>query len=191
MATKPAFQHWTYAEFERLPQDDGNRYEVIAAELVVSPGPRPRHQRAVGRLMSALDVFTQEHALGEVYPGPIDVLLSDADYLEPDLVFVRRERAGIVSERAIESAPDLVVEVISPSTALRDRGIKRERYALFGVPLYWVVDVDLRQVEVYRLAESPYEPVEIATDTLVWQPVEDGPSLTLSVPHIVGAPADA
>jgi Uma2 family endonuclease len=190
MATKPAFQHWTYAEFERLPQDDGNRYEVIAGELVVSPSPRPKHQRAAVRLTAALEVFTQEHGLGDVYAAPTDVLLADGDYLVPDLVFVRRERAGIVSERAIESAPDLVVEVISPSTALRDRGIKRERYALFGVPLYWVVDVDLRQVEVYRLAESPYEPVEIATDTLVWQPVEDGPSLTLSVPHIVGAPAD-
>ncbi|CAA9311749.1 MAG: hypothetical protein AVDCRST_MAG68-1394 [uncultured Gemmatimonadetes bacterium] len=186
MATEPAFQHWSYAEFERLP-DDGNRYEVIAGELVVSPSPRPKHQRALVRLTSALEGFTQAHGLGEVYPGPIDVLFGEGDYLAPDLVFVRRERAGVVSERAIESAPDLVVEIISPCTALRDRGIKRERYALFGVPLYWVVDIELRQVEVYRLAESPYEPVEIATDTLVWQPVADGPALTLSVPHIVGA----
>ncbi|HEX8358635.1 MAG TPA: Uma2 family endonuclease [Longimicrobium sp.] len=185
MATKPAFQHWTYAEFERLP-DDGNRYEVIAGELVVSPSPRPKHQRALVRLTSALEDFTQEHGIGEVYIGPIDVIFGDGDYLEPDLAFVRRERAEIVSERGIEGAPDLVVEVISPSTALRDRGIKRERYALYGVPLYWVVDVDLRQMEVYRLAESPFEPVEIATDTLVLQPVEDGPSLTLSIRHIVG-----
>jgi Uma2 family endonuclease len=185
MATKPAFQHWTYAEYARLP-DDGNRYEVIAGELVVSPGPRPKHQRAVARLTFALEGFTQSQGLGEVYPGPIDVLLSDADYLEPDVVFVRRERVGIVSGTAIESAPDLVIEVISPSTALRDRGIKRERYALFGVPLYWVVDIELRQIGVYRLAENPYGPAEIATGTLVWQPVEDGPSLTLSVPHIVG-----
>jgi Uma2 family endonuclease len=190
MATKPAFQHWTYAEFERLP-DDGNRYEIIAGELVVSPSPRTKHQRAAVRLTAALEVFTQAHGFGEVYAAPTDVLLSDGDFLVPDLVFVRRDRAEIVSERAIESAPDLFIEVISPSTALRDRGIKRERYALFGVPLYWVVDVDLRQIEVYRLAESPYEPVEIATDTLVWQPVEDGPSLTLSVPDVVGAPADA
>ncbi len=190
MATKPAFQHWSYAEFERLP-DDGNRYEVIAGELVVSPSPRPRHQRAAVRLTSALEVFTQAHGLGEVYAAPTDVLLADGDYLVPDVVFVRRDRAAIVSERAIESAPDLVVEVISPSTALLDRGIKRERYALYGVPLYWVVDVDLRQIEVYRLAESPDEPVEVATDTLTWQPVEGGPSLTLSVRHIVGVAADA
>ena len=186
MATKPAFQQWTYAEYARLP-DDGNRYEVIAGELVVSPSPRPKHQRASVRLSFALEGFTQTSGLGEIYAAPTDVLLSDGDYLVPDLVFVRRERAGIISERAIESAPDLVIEIISPSTALRDRGIKRERYALFGVPLYWVVDVELRQIEVYRLSESPYEPVEIATDKLVWQPVEDGPSLTLSVPYIVGA----
>jgi Uma2 family endonuclease len=185
MATEPAFQHWTYAEFERLP-DDGKRYEVIAGELVVSPSPRPKHQRASVRLTFALEGFTQAHGLGEIYAAPTDLLLSDGDYLVPDLLFVRRERAEIVSERGIEGAPDLVIEVISPSTALRDRGIKRERYALFGVPLYWVVDVELRQIEVYRLAESLYEPSEIATGTLVWQPVENGPSLTLSVPHIVG-----
>jgi Uma2 family endonuclease len=185
MATEPAFQHWTYAEYARLP-DDGNRYEVIAGELVVSPSPRPKHQRAVVRLTFALEGFTQAHGLGEIYAAPTDLLLSDGDYLVPDLLFVPRERAGIVSERAIESAPDLVIEIISPSTALRDRGIKRERYALFGVPEYWVVDVELRQIEVYRLAENPYKPAEIATGTLVWQPVENGPSLTLSVPHIVG-----
>jgi Uma2 family endonuclease len=186
MATKPALQQWTYAEYARLP-DDGNRYEIIAGEAYMSPSPHPLHQKALIRLSAALEQFTQEHGIGEMYPGPIDVLLSGSDYLVPDLVFVRAERAGVVSDRGIESAPDLVIEAISPSTAMRDRGLKRERYARFGVPLYWIVDVELRHVEVYRLAENPDGPPEIVTDTLVWQPIPDGPSLTLSVPHIVGA----
>ena len=186
MASKPALQHWSYAEYARLP-DDGNRYEIIAGEVYVSPSPRPKHQRALMRLMAALERFTEEHGIGEVYPGPIDVLLSGADYLVPDLAFVRAERAGVISDRGIESAPDLVVEAISPSTAMRDRGLKRERYAHFGVPLYWVVDVQLQHVEVYRLAHDPNGAPEIVTGDLVWQPIPGGPSLTLSVPYIVGA----
>jgi Uma2 family endonuclease len=188
MATKPALRHWTYDEFASRP-DDGKRYEVIAGELVVSSSPRPQHQRASMRLSYALEGFTQEHGLGELYPAPIDVLLSTDDYLVPDLVFVRTERADIVTGRGIEGAPDLVVEIISPSSALRDRGLKRERYARFGVPLYWVVDVELGHVEVYHLAEEPDGPAEIVSDTLVWQPIAGGPALTLSVPHIVGARA--
>lgn len=186
MATKPALKHWTYAEYASLP-DDGNRYEIIAGEVYVSPSPRPQHQRAVVRLTSALEQFTQDHGLGEVYAGPTDVLLAKTDYLIPDLSFVRADRLGVISNRGIESAPDLVIEAISPSTALRDRGLKRERYARFGVPLYWVVDVELEHIEVYRPAEDPDGAPEIVTETLVWQPIPKGPSLTLSVPYIVGA----
>ena len=185
MATKPAPRRWTYAEYARLP-DDGKRYEVIAGELVVSPSPAPTHQKALIRLSTALDQFTQQHRLGEMYPGPIDVLLSGVDYLVPDLVFVRAERTGVITDRGIEAAPDLVIEAISPSTAMRDRGLKRERYAHFGVPLYWVIDVELRHIEVYRLSEDPDGPAEIIRDALVWQPSSDGPSLTISVPFIVG-----
>lgn len=188
MATKPALQHWSYAEYASLP-DDGNRYEIIAGEVHVSPSPHPKHQRALMRLMAALEQFTQEHGMGEIYPGPTDVLLAKTDYLIPDFSFVRAGRLDIVSARGIESAPDLVAEAISPSTAIHDRGVKRERYAHFGVPLYWVVDVDLQRIEVYRLAEDPHGKPEIVTGDLLWEPIPGGPSLTLSVPYIVGAAA--
>ncbi len=184
MATKPAPKRWTYAEYASLP-DDGKRYEVIAGELFVSSSPRPQHQRASMRLSHALEGFTQQHGLGDMYAAPTDVLLSDDDYLVPDLVFVRAERRDLVSNRALEGAPDLVIELISPSSALRDRGLKRERYARFGVPLYWVVDLEHHWVEVYRLTEDPSGAPEIVTGDLVWQPVPGGPSLTLSVPYIV------
>ena len=175
---------WTYAEFARLPSDTGERHEVIAGELVVTPAPGTRHQRIVANLVALLEPFVRANELGWIFPGPIDVLFAEGDYLEPDLVFVRRERRGILSDRGIEGAPDLVVEIASPSTAGRDRGLKRERYAHFGVPEYWVVDPDARQIERWRLALDPAKP-EVAHELLVWQPILTAPALEVSVREIV------
>jgi Uma2 family endonuclease len=186
MATKPALRHWTYDEYARLP-DDGSRYEIIDGELYMSPSPRWNHQRAVVRIAHLFETYTEEHGIGEICAGPIDLLLTDTDYLIPELVFVLHEHEGIITERGIEGAPDLVIEIISPSSGMRDRGLKRERYARFGVPLYWIVDLERQSVEVHRLADDPNGEPEIVTADLVWQPVPGGPSLTLSVPHIVGA----
>jgi Uma2 family endonuclease len=188
MATKRAPKSWNYAEFARLP-DDGKRYEIIAGELVVSPSAHFRHQLASVRITGIFENFTREHEIGQIY-GPVDVLLSSTDYLVPDLVFLKHDRRGIRTRRGFEGPPDLAIEIISPSSSFRDRGVKRERYALFGVPLYWVVDIKLQQIEVYRLAEDPNGPAEIVTDTLVWHPVPGGPALTISVPFVVDADGD-
>lgn len=183
MSTQPAVRRWTYDEFARLP-NDGNRYEVIGGELYVTPAPTPLHQKIVTRLIAALDGFCDAHELGEVF-APIDVLFGEGDYLTPDLVFVARNRMGIVSDRAAEAAPDLVVEVLSPTTAMRDRGIKRERYAKFGVKEYWIVDAVRGRIERYLLQDDSDHPSEQATDTLAWQPVAGGPVLALNVPDLV------
>jgi Uma2 family endonuclease len=180
MATHPARRGWSYAEFARLP-DDGNRYEIIDGELSVTPSPRPRHQIIATKLASLVEPDLEEHSLGWIMAGSVDVLLGEGDYLIPDVVFVRRDREAIITDRGIEGPPDLVVEVLSPSTALRDRGIKRERYAASGVPEYWIVDPDRHQIEVYRLAVDPDQPAEIATETLSSRPVDGGPVLTLSL----------
>jgi Uma2 family endonuclease len=183
MSSHAAVHRWTYDEFARLP-DDGNRYEVIGGELYVSPAPAPIHQKAAMRIGAALETFLAAHELGEVF-GPLDVLFDEGDYLQPDLVFVRRDRLDRVTDRGAEAAPDLVVEVLSPQTALRDRGIKRERYAHFGVAEYWVVDPRRRQIEVYRLREDPDRPARVATESLEWQPVEGAPALKLNVPELL------
>jgi Uma2 family endonuclease len=128
---------WTYAEFARLPSEGSTRYEVIDGELAVTPAPTGDHQRVVAKLVRILDVFAHEHALGEVLPSPIDVLFGEGDYFEPDVIFIRSERADLVGDRGVEAPPDLVVEILSLSTAHRDRGIKLERYRHFGVPEYW------------------------------------------------------
>ena len=183
MAEMEPMARWTYAEFARLPSDSKRR-EIIAGELYVTPAPRPLHQRVIARLTVLFENFVREHGIGWVYPGPIDVLFAEGDYLEPDVVFVRRERRGIVSDRGIEAAPDLVIEVISASTAARDRNLKRRRYAHFGVPEYWIVDPDARAIEVYHLTLDPDVPV-IATDVVHWRPVAGGPALDIPVADVV------
>jgi Uma2 family endonuclease len=189
MSTQPAVRGWTYEEFANLP-DDGNRYEVIAGELYATRSPTSIHSKVVTRLMAKLELFTQEHGLGTLFSAPYDVIFGEGDYLKPDLLFVRREREEIVKDHAMVGAPDLVVEVLSPSTARSDRSPKRERYAAYGVPEYWVVDTDARQVEVFRLSGGDLRQVEVATDFLRWRPAPGGPELVIDVPHLMRAPTD-
>lgn len=184
MATQLITSRWSYDEFARLPSHDGNRYEIIAGELHVTPAPRTPHQGVLTRLVSLLHGFVEAHDLGWVLPGPVDVLFAEGDYLEPDLVFVRRERRGIISERGIEGAPDLVVEILSPSTEARDRGIKRDRYLHYGVPEYWIVDPDAKRIEIHRLSGNPSAP-EVFDAEVIWQPVRGGPVLTFSVAEVL------
>jgi Uma2 family endonuclease len=157
---------WTYAEFARLPSEGGARNEIIAGELVVTPAPSTRHQRVVGKIMILIGGFVETHRLGVVLPGPIDVLFAEGDYVEPDLVFVARGHESLLSDRGIEGPPDLIIEVLSPSTRTRDRGSKLERYRHFGVAGYWIVDPEERMVEIWH-GEAP-EP-DVVRDTLVWR----------------------
>jgi Uma2 family endonuclease len=184
MSTQPAVREWTYAEFARLP-DDGNRYEVIAGELYVTPPPETPHQVASGRFFIELSLFvTRQHNLGEVLYAPVAVLFGEGDYMEPDIVFLLNEHKHYRTRRGIEGPPDLVIEIVSPSTARQDRGIKRERYAHYGVSEYWIIDADRRRVEVYRLQDDAEVPT-VVTHTLVWQPIAGGPVLELNVGELL------
>ncbi|HET7274648.1 MAG TPA: Uma2 family endonuclease [Longimicrobiaceae bacterium] len=184
MSTKPQ-QHpprWTYSEFVRLP-DDGNRYEIIAGELYMTPAPSTRHQLAITPLLAVLHSFVENHNLGWVLPGPVDVLFAEGDYLEPDLVFIRLSRKNIISDRGIEGAPDLVVEILSPSTAMIDRGIKRDRYEHFGVTEYWIVDLDQKLIAVNRFGEQGHQS-HVVTESIDWTPIPGGPSLTINLANV-------
>lgn len=183
MASRSFARRWTYEEFARLP-DDGNRYEVIAGELYVTPAPRTAHQEVLTRLIETMGPFVRRNRLGRLLPGT-DVLFDEGDYLEPDLVFVRQQRKELVRPRGIEGAPDLVIEILSDTTAGRDRGIKRERYALFGVSEYWIIDADAKHFEIYRLNDDPLNP-RIERDVLLWQPILDGPVLEIDVQELLG-----
>jgi Uma2 family endonuclease len=177
---------WTYERYARLPTSGSTRYEVITDELAVTPSPSAAHQQVVANLVMVIGTFVREHDLGRLLPGPIDVLFGEGDYLQPDLVFMRRDRAHLMSPRGIEGPPELVVEILSPSTAHRDRGIKLERYRHFGVREYWIVDIDARAVEVWRLGDGALEPeVEPAAGHLRWMPVPGGPTLEVAVAELL------
>jgi Uma2 family endonuclease len=187
MEAKGTRQRWTYSEFARLPSEGSTRYEVIDGELVVTPAPTSRHQRVVTDLVTLLNAFARSNDLGQVFASPLDVLLAEGDYLEPDIVFVRGDHAAMVTDRGVEGPPDLVVEVLSPSTEFRDRGVKLDRYRLHGVPEYWVVDPDERTVEVWDLRGGAGAPlVHGAAYTLRWTPSEGGPTLEVDLMEMFG-----
>lgn len=178
---------WTYAEFARLPSEGGARNEIIAGELFVTPAPGLPHQRSVTRLAVRLASFVEQHGLGEVFTGPIDVLFAEGDYLEPDLVFVRRGQEALLTDRGIEGPPALAVEVVSPSTESRDRGMKLERYRRFGVAEYWIVDPDARCVDVWKLAGGADASIRLGVaDFLRWTPVPGAETLELLVADLFG-----
>lgn len=145
---------YTYDDYRQLPE--GAPYELLGGHLVIAPAPSLRHQRVLRRLVSLLDGFVTEREAGEVFFAPVDVHLSDEDVVQPDLVVVTPGRAGIVSKNEIGTAPDLVCEVLSASTAHRDLTPKKRLYEEHNVSEYWIVDPDQQVVEVFRNTEDGF-----------------------------------
>lgn len=148
----------TYRDLQEFP-DDGLRREIIDGELIVSASPFLRHQRLVGRLHLIFGNYLEEHGGGAVYFAPADVVLSDINVVEPDLLFVAEDQRDIETEANIQGVPALVVEVVS--NARMDRIRKRDLYARFGVPEYWIVDPDADRVEIYRHDGTGYPKPEM------------------------------
>ena len=140
-----------------LALDDDVRAELIDGELYVTPSPETDHQRVVLRLARCLADHVETHDLGEVFAAPLDVHLPTGDVVQPDVFFVAAARSDIC-RRWVHGAPDLVIEVLSPTHAERDRAVKRALYARSGVPEYWIVDPEERSIEVLRLGDPDYEP---------------------------------
>jgi Uma2 family endonuclease len=162
--------------------EDGNRYEVIDGELYVTPAAWG-HQYALGRLFLRVGTWVYEHDLGKIVTAPTGVVLDPETGVQPDLLYISRERLGIISQRGVEGAPDLVVEVLSPSTSSRDRGVKMRRYAAAGIPHYWLVDLEARALEPYRLGEAGYEPTGVYGPGTVFEP-ELFPGLRIAIDEL-------
>jgi Uma2 family endonuclease len=141
--------------------DDNLRYEVIDGDLYMTPAPSWWHQTGLGKLFILVGAWVYEHNLGWVASAPVGVVLDDEDGVQPDMVYVSRDRAQIISQRGLEGAPDLVVEALSPSTEARDRGIKMRRYAAAGVPHYWLLNPQTKSLEPFVLGAGGYEPAGI------------------------------
>ena len=152
----PEQGRWSYEDYLRLPAD-GKRYEIIDGVLYMANAPDFEHQQAVMALAGQLWNFAQAHQLGVVLTAPFEVRLPGiAQPVQPDILFVSRERRDIIKPKLIEGAPDLVVEVLSPSTARYDRKVKFDAYERAGVREYWIVNPRLRSVEVYALMDNEY-----------------------------------
>ena len=148
----------TYDDFVLFP-DDGKRHELIDGEHYVTPSPNLRHQTISGRLFLALGKFLEVNPIGQVWAAPLDVVLSKFDVVEPDLIYVSRERASVLTRKNIQGAPDLAVEILSPGTRKTDEVTKRGAYERCGIREYWVVDPELDLVKVYRLTGGKFERV--------------------------------
>ena len=154
MTTQTAKVKYTYEDYMRTPDDV--RYELLDGELILSPSARTAHQRTVRKIFMPLTTFVEENELGEVFVAPYDVALDDFNVVQPDILFVSNERAHIVTELNIQGTPDLVIEILSPSTARRDRTQKRSLYERHDVKEYWQGDTDAKEVTVLTLENGVY-----------------------------------
>jgi Uma2 family endonuclease len=184
MAIQPS--QLTYTDLQAFPEDNLRR-ELIDGELIVTAAPRTRHQIVVANLTYHLGSYAREHG-GQVFPAPTDVYFSDINVVEPDVLFVRAENLAKIEKSFVRAAPDLVVEVSSPSTRRLELVRKRELYERFAVPEYWYVDIEVDQVQLYHLPEG-YGVARIAGRS---QTIEAAaiPGFSISVDELLGPPED-
>lgn len=141
----------TYDDLRELP-DDGKRYELLEGVLYMSPAPSLRHQ-SISLQFGGWLLRAEAAGFGRAFAAPVDVVLDPDTVVQPDLIFVRRERFDILTDANVQGAPDLIIEILSPGTRKRDLGVKRQLYAQFRVPHYWIVDPIGATVERYRFDE--------------------------------------
>jgi len=163
MASEPERVILTYEDLLQLP-NDRYRYEILDGELQVTAAPSTAHQTVVGNLFFLLTGHVRRCRLGQVFTAPLDVFLTDITVVQPDLVFVAESRKEIIFPQCVRGAPDLVVEVLSPSTAQTDRGGKRQIYARHGIPSYWLLDPDRYEFVAYALEAGIYRQAILGHD---------------------------
>lgn len=144
----------TYEDYLKTPENE--RYELIEGELLMTPSPVPNHQRFSRKIEFMLEKFVTENDVGEVFYAPCDVYLDDENVVQPDILFISKERLNIIGEKNIQGAPDLVIEIISENTAYRDLVQKKRLYAKFGVKEYWIVVPLEESIEIYILKDKTY-----------------------------------
>ena len=163
MMTHTAYQKadikFTYDDYVLLPED--KRYELIGGDLIMTPAPLTTHQRVSQNINNSLWSFVKDRELGKVLYAPVDVVFSEEDVVQPDILFIAKDRLGILTEKNVKGAPDLVIEILSLSNAKMDLVIKKKLYAKFGVREYWIVHPDEKSVEVMTWAEKGFKTVQV------------------------------
>lgn len=146
---------YTYEDYLKTPDD--KRYELIDGELLLTPSPVPRHQVISVELLFKLSEFVAENNLGKVLHAPCDVYLDNENVVQPDILFISKDRLGIIGEKNIQGASDLAIEIISENSVYRDMVQKKRLYARFGVKEYWIVIPEEEEIEVYTLKDNTYQ----------------------------------
>ena len=154
MALPSSKKVYTYADYEKLPE--GAPYQLIGGELIKEPSPVPYHQIVSIRIVFDLVKFVEGKNLGEVLHAPMDVYFSEKEVYQPDIMFISKERMNIIGEKNIEAAPDLIIEILSPSSAYYDLRHKMRVYEASGVKEYWVVDPIEKGIEVYQNIDGEF-----------------------------------
>jgi Uma2 family endonuclease len=149
-----AKKKYTYEDYLKTPENE--RYELIGGELVMTPPPKTDHQSVSAELQFRIMKFVKENGLGRVFDAPYDVYLDEETVLQPDLLFISKDRQNIIGEDNVKGAPDLVIEILSESTAYRDTIQKKILYAKFGVKEYWIVAPKEAVIELYTLKDREY-----------------------------------
>lgn len=155
MSSQARQSKFTYEDYLLFP-DDRQRHELIDGDHYVTPSPTTKHQRISLKLSTTLTNFLRRSPLGEVFAAPYDVVLSDLDVVQPDLLFIAKAHASLVTDKNIRGAPDLVIEILSETTRKTDELVKRKLYERYGVSEYWIVDPELETVKVCRLTDQGY-----------------------------------
>jgi Uma2 family endonuclease len=172
----PQTSKLTYEDYARLPAD-GLRHEIIDGKHFVNAAPNLLHQTILLNIAVPMRLHVRRHQLGAVYVAPADVVLSTNDVLQPDIAFVRTERRSILTTANVQGAPDLVIEILSPSNRQYDEVVKRKRYDSLGVAEYWIVDPERETVKVYRRAGNL---VPVACGDPLTTPLLPGFSITFA-----------
>jgi len=168
----------TYDDYFALSDD--KRYELMEGELFMVPAPDFYHQIVSGNIELLLREFVKKRNIGIVAYAPVDVVLSPEDVLQPDILFISKENRGIITKRNVAGAPDLVIEILSPSTQERDKLVKRDIYSEYGVKEYWIVDPVGKNIEVMTLGTEGYKLHAIfLNDEVLTSPLIEGFSLPL------------
>jgi Uma2 family endonuclease len=161
----------TYEHYVQYPED-GNRHEIIDGVHYMNSAPVPQHQKISRHIQFQLFSAIELNGLGQVMDAPVDIQFSNHDVVQPDLVVVLTENR-IITTTKVKGVPDLVVEILSPSTAQRDEGLKKELYEQSGVPEYWVVDPDEKSVRKYALTNQKYGEAVRCVDTVEFDGLPD------------------
>jgi Uma2 family endonuclease len=154
-----------YADYKALDVDDNFWYELLNGELVKKSSPTPRHQLIVVRLIIALTRHNETAQIGGVVlTAPVDVFVDDENVPQPDVLYISEARREIITSDGVMGAPDLVMEVISPSSVDRDRNLKRRLYQRLGAQEYWILDPNNQTIEVFTLTSDGYDIYSFAAE---------------------------